>query len=212
MTAIAANTIRLACDYTAVDDMVDANTNRTPVGWRSLPLNVQFALFAGTTIVDSLANVESVTLRVKDADTPEGMAYLSETLAAASLTACTSEAWTAGTGQHGIIPLSAEDMALPAARYWAALYALLTDGTEIKVGKFVLDLRASGVTTPGSTTAYLTSAQADARYLRLNLPGATFRASADGKHLYLWSTLNNAWREFHLDADDGFALGAPVEP
>lgn len=210
MTAIGRNTIRLKLDPTSSDDLVDAFTGASPIALRGLPLDVQFALYWHDTIADALSNISSITLLVKDKDTPEALSYISETLAAASLAACTAEQWTSGIGQHGTIEVSGADLDLPAAIYWTSVNALLTNGDTVRLAKGSLDLRVSGVA-GADGAAFLTAAQGDARYMQLNLAGATFRASADGKHLYLWSQQHNAWREFFLDADDGFALGDPTE-
>lgn len=211
MTQLSANTARLKCDFTSVNDLVDANTSRSPIAWRSLGLNVQFAMYDGDDIVDSFANIDSVTLLVKDKDTPDALAYISETIDAAELTACTAEQWVAGTGQHGVIAIDAADLGLPAATYWFGITALLLDGTTVKLGKGVLDLRTSGVSGSGGS-AFLTTAQGDLRYVP-QTPTAALGIPHRWHATYGWLVQDLAtgnWHTWSVNAG-GFALGPAVE-
>jgi hypothetical protein len=193
MTTLAANIVRLKCDYTSVDDLVDANTGKSPEAWRSLGLNVQFALYAGEdTIVDDLSNIDSITVVVKDKDTPDALAYISETLDGASLGACTDPHWEDGSDEHGTIAIAAADMDLPAATYWISVTALLDDGTTLLLGKGSLKIKTSGVGASGGS-AYLTQAQGDARYLRRNIANGSFRTDANGQHIQLYNADTAKW-------------------
>jgi len=84
---------------------------------------------SGTPLV--LANVQSMTLRIRESRTAEGI--LAESTASSITSTVTPASWSAGTHQHALFDLSAAQMNLldgstEKAKLWITIQALIDDG------------------------------------------------------------------------------------
>ncbi len=179
MTTLSRRRIRLAADAARLDAPCDALTNFTPAFYRGNDLQVEFALFSGSTLLD-VSNITSVTLEIKNSDElhtppePSAEVLMTKTLTAANLnTALAAADWNAGTAQHGAFTFTAAQANIAAGHKWLVLWALTSDdpGRVITVAAgpvSVLEDGASGsISEPPETgDLYYTSTQSDARYLQ----------------------------------------------
>jgi len=207
------HSIRLALDMTSRTSVVDANTADAPEVWRGTDLDVQLGLFNGTpatgTWLDSVANITSITLEIKDNANRAALAFVTETITAADLDAGASYAdWASDDDEHGSITLSDDDLGLPAGEYWLVISAILTDGTVLTLGTCVLTISEDGANTGGGTgTGFLTTAQGDARYpLITPTDGSGYRFKA-AEGLQLQDRITDLWHTIYIE-NGAIAIGA----
>jgi len=196
MTTLSRCRIRLAGDLANQDSLVDALTNESAVVYRGVVAQAEIGLFNDVAIVDSLAGIESLTLEIRPLSNPTAAAYVTKTVLATALTACTQPAWTAGTGQHALINLSEEDTNLPAQGgdlvYHLVLGAVITAG-PVTLGTGVLTIREDGIGSTGDANpVYYTPGQSDARYVQRTPAVGGWRMGADGWPEYYFP--DNTWR------------------
>lgn len=101
--------LRFACNSRSHNLVTDKLTGSAAIIWRGVPVDVEFALFVDTTLVDDKANLSAVYFELHA--TPRSTAPLvQKTLTAADLDMTISEAnWTDGTKQHGTFALAHAD-------------------------------------------------------------------------------------------------------
>lgn len=188
--------VRIAVDLVQRSIIVDALTSESPVLYRGNIGQFELGLFNNEAIVDDLTGIESLTVEIRSRINPEAPAYLTKTIEAASLTACTEEHWDDGTEQHALIQISDAETDLPAqgdsVEYWLAVGAVLTDG-PVTLGKGILKILEDGIGGASGSGAYPTFAEADARYMRRGIANGSFRTDANGQHIQLFNADTGLW-------------------
>lgn len=133
--------LRFACNSRSHSLVTDKLTSNAAIIWRGVPVDVEFALFVDTTIVDDKTNLSAVYFEIHA--TPRSSAPLiQKTIAAADLDMTISEAnWNDGSKEHGTFALAHADTQVDFANatdekrtlFWV-IHALTTDGKYITCG------------------------------------------------------------------------------
>jgi hypothetical protein len=214
--------IRLPFDLSGRSQTLDAITSGAPIGWRGNDIQFEVGLFWGEdldTLVD-LANIESLTLEIRDRPTRVGTIYASVTVEAGDLDGTlTVETWEDGTKQHALFALTHEETnwsqgAALEGVYFLVLSCITTDDPlrQFTLGYSLFKLWEDGVGEGAPVTeppvVYLSGDECDARFLRRRMPFGSFRASGDGKHLQLYNPTTGKWHTLGCDGPEGAV--APV--
>lgn len=133
--------VRFACNSRSHALVTDKLTANAAIIWRGVPVDVEFALFVDTTIVDDKSNLSAVYFELHA--TPRSSAPLiQKTLTASELDMTISEAnWTDGSKEHGTFSLAHADTQVDFSNstdekrtlFWV-IHALTTDNKYITCG------------------------------------------------------------------------------
>jgi len=209
MTQIGRPSVRLKCDPTAWNGIVDKRTQKSPIVPRGTDVDIQLGLYTGDVWVDDVSDIGSITVALKDNSNRAGVPYITETIESAdvSVPAGGESDWTDDADQHAAVTLTDEDTNLPAAQYWLVVSIIRTNGDQVTIGAGVLEIREDGDT--GSTASGgLTVAQGDARYLQRGHAQASWRVQTEGgdQFLQLYNPTTAKWHTFYPDGDEGSVL------
>lgn len=145
--------LRFKLDSASETQLADVYSGiNTPGIWRAMELNVEIGLYqgGGAAIVDSFANLVSITCAIKNAKNLKGAAIVSKTLPVASLAVITDAHWLDLSAQTGTFCFSRFDIALPLPdeadtdSFVMVFTAILTDGSKIVLGFTKLVCTESG--------------------------------------------------------------------
>ena len=161
MPTISEPAIRLFGGFTQ-DQLIDLLTSAAPSLWRGTDVVFQIGLGQGG--IQSVANIQSLTLEVKDLTNKIGAPLVTKTVTSFDDTT-TQETWDAGTAQHALIALTNEDTSIPAGTYWLVLSVVTTDNPAkiYTAGGTILAVTEDGAQ-GGGDAPYFTQSQSDARY------------------------------------------------
>ena len=153
--------IRLFGGFTQ-EQLIDLQTSAAPSLWRGTDVVFQIGLGQGG--IQSVANIQSLTMEIKDLTNRIGAPLVSKTVTAFDNTT-TQATWDAGTQQHAVVPLSNEDTSIPAGTYWLVLSVVTTDNPAkiYTAGGAILAIAEDGAQ-GGGAAPYFTQGQSDARY------------------------------------------------
>lgn len=190
--------------------LVQAGTQDTIETVRGNATVFQFGFFDTAGEILSLADVESLNLKLQPSRLPGGDVLADQTLAAAELDLTTdAESWEAGTKQHAEFEFTNAEMNLDPGvavkEFWLVLTAVMSDGSEVTLGGGGLliheDNNAAADPPPENAGTAITLEQADARYAALDdafdaaqLASVTHAATsketpADADELPLWDSV-----------------------
>ncbi len=143
--------LRFQLDSASESDLSDIiSSGTTPHIWRAVETNIEFALYQGGVIVDSLANIASITCEVRRATRLKSVPAPSKTILVGALAACAANVWLDGSNQFGIFKFTKGEMALPlddestTQTYVFTFTVYFTDGTDAIVGKAVVSVEEGG--------------------------------------------------------------------
>jgi len=161
MPTISEPAIRLFGGFTQ-DQLIDLLTSAAPSLWRGTDVVFQIGLGQGG--IQSVANIQSLTLEVKELTNKIGAPLVTKTVTSFDDTT-TQETWNAGTAQHALIALTNEDTSIPAGTYWLVLSVVTTDNPAriYTAGGTILAVTEDGAQ-GGGDAPYFTQGQSDARY------------------------------------------------
>src|SRR5690348_14964470 len=109
MPQLTRSRIRLACDARSKTQIKDTFTGASPDGWNSNDTQIEIGIFDAGSLVTDIANIESLTVAINDANDRKTAVVAPITVPAASLDGTvTAETWADGTKQHALIPLTNE--------------------------------------------------------------------------------------------------------
>lgn len=143
-TALRPCRVRLSCNVDSHAAVVDALTTNAAITWRGVPVNVEFVIRVGSTLISSITGTYGTIDKVyfdlcaKRSTAP----IFSKELAASTLVFTVTDAtWLDGTAQHGTFALTAADMQVDMTGvtdnkrilYWV-LHVVMVGGTPITVG------------------------------------------------------------------------------
>jgi len=100
--------IRLACDTTSKENVLDLNTAAEPEAWWARDLTLQVGVFAGAAMLD-VSDLQSVTVDLKDPSNLDGAPLVTKTITAFDNTT-TLASWQAGMQQHFSVAFTADDL------------------------------------------------------------------------------------------------------
>lgn len=153
----------------------DVGTNQTVETYRGNATTFQFTAFDTADAVIDLADVQSVTMRIRASRTYGSTVLAEQTLAAEDLDLTTdSESWADKTKQHMEFIFTNSEMNLdPGAEkksLWLAVTAFLTDGSEVTLGAntitFWEDNNAAADPPPENLGTAITLEEGDARWVK----------------------------------------------
>lgn len=133
--------LRFACNSRSHNLVVDKLTSNAAIIWRGVPVDVEFALFVDSTIVDDKSNLTAVYFELH-ANPRSTAPLVQKTLTAAELDMTISEAnWNDGSKEHGTFALAHADTQVDFTGatdekrnlFWV-IHALTTDGKYITCG------------------------------------------------------------------------------
>ncbi len=153
--------IRLFGGFTQ-DQLIDLLTSAAPSLWRGTDVVFQIGLGQGG--IQSVANIQSLTLEIKELTNKIGAPLVSKTVTSFD-DSTTQETWNAGTAQHALIPLTNVETSVPAGTYWLVLSVVTTDSPAriYTAGAAILAIAEDGAQ-GGGNAPYFTQGQSDARY------------------------------------------------
>jgi hypothetical protein len=194
MSTISRRRIRIALDAGKATNYkhLDATTAQNPQHWRGNDLQVELAVYFGSTLQD-IANLASITLEVKAANAAAAdAALMSKTVAAVDLdNTLDASTWAAGTKQHALVVFTGTETNIPATTYWLVVSALTNDSPAraitLGVADFIIAEDRTGDTTVPQVlagTAY-TQAEADARYVQQHADQASMRWKSGRWQMYI---------------------------
>jgi len=127
--------ISLVCNTTSKDNVLDQATSAEPEAWWAADLTIRASLFSddGVTILD-VSDLQSATLSLKDPSNLDGSPLYQATIGSFDNTT-TAASWNAGTNQHCLFTIPADDLS----------FGGLTNGQRL------LRLSVSAITTGGKT-------------------------------------------------------------
>lgn len=208
--------VRVIVDLDKREPLMDVATGATPRIWRGESVQVEVLFRYLGVVLDDFSNVASMTLDVLAA-TRTGSVLMSQTIAGEELTACSEEAFSAGTGQHAAFVFSGTLTALDLVgqterEFWMVVSGVTNDVPAEPVtyggGQFVVEEDGAGSTTPPDPVVnYLTSAQSDARYAMREEADANWRWRAGGWQVWDWDL--NKWRPVYCRSG-ALLTGDPV--
>lgn len=133
--------LRFACNSRSHNLVVDKLTSAAAIIWRGVPVDVEFALFVDSTLVDDKSNLSKVYFELHA--TPRSSAPLiQKELDVSDLDVTISaEEWNNNTDQHGTFELAHADTQVDFSNatdekrtlFWV-IHALTTDGKYITCG------------------------------------------------------------------------------
>jgi len=206
MPALTANVLRLICHADRPDRVLDQRTGNAPVMLKAFTYAVQLGVFLDGTLLDSVANWQSVTLEVRAvaAGVPTGDALITKTVSTGFAVPSLSD-WNDKLAQHAALSLSADDTAIEPADLWIAVHVLTTAGEKffLAYGNFKVIESGQTGTPQDNADAFYTMAESDERYAPIAPTDGAFRVSPDGKFIQLKDSVTLKWRSMWL------ASGAP---
>ncbi|GEM_PF-4984660 len=157
--------IRLFGGFTQ-EQLIDLATSAAPSIWRGTDVVFQIGLGQGG--IQSVANVQSLTLEIKELANKIGAPLVSKTVSTFDDTT-TQATWDSGARQHALIALTNEDTSIPAGTYWLVLSVVTTDDPAkiYTAGGAILAVVEDGAQ-GGGAAPYFTTGQSDARYALKN--------------------------------------------
>lgn len=181
MSSITTRRLRLAADLFSFAGPSDKRSGTTPQLWLSNDYSIELACFYGapsiTTMVDSLANITSMTLALKALENGGAPAASATPLLSATVSsfndACTYADWAADTDEQVVFTLSADEMTQTAGDVWLVVSAATAAGKVVTVLAGKVTLKEDGYNSAGTAPVVdgsaWTKAEADARYPRAAL-------------------------------------------
>lgn len=205
--------IRFKVDAADHSSLKDLFTAATPEHWRGTDLQIELGVFFNT-VLQSVANLNSLTIQLKDASLKTGPALVSKTLSAGDLDNTLDQTtWDNGTKQHALIAFTKEETDLVLGgdekAFWVVISAITTDvpAQQFTIGVTSLRMREDGdVGAPNPAGTAFTQAQSDARYLQFGFPGLVFFGECADE------TIFGYWRAQQDSQVIGMQLSAQESP
>lgn len=205
MAQLARRRIRLqvdaAKDNSLDNQVLDVYTQASPTLPRGNDVQFEIGIFHDD-VLQSVANLDSLTLNVVADDDRDGTPVMTKTLSAGELDdTLAAGTWSDGTKQHALLAFTAQETNLDMsganeATYWLAIGVVTTDGSIITIGWSKLVVWEDGINADGPAPTlepiYYTADQCDARFLQRNADGAGWRWGSDGWPEYYFPDGN--WR------------------
>jgi hypothetical protein len=175
--------IRLAADTTSKEKVLDLNTSAEPQAWWARDLIIQAGVFAGQTLLD-VSDLQSVSVMLKDPSNLDGAALVTQTITSFDNTT-TQAAWTAGTQQHFVASIAADQLSFPltnsARLVHLVITAITTGGKTGTICVGTINIIDDGGNSPSDNPANaITVSQAQAMCAALAWSGATMALSSGG--------------------------------
>jgi hypothetical protein len=184
MPTFTTQVIRIACDITSKENVLDLNTSAEPQAWWARDLTVQAGVFSGQALLD-VSDLQSVTINIKDASNLDGTPLVSKTVTAFDNTT-TGATWQAGTQQHFSVAFTADDLSFGGLTngqrlVHLSLVAVTTGGQTGTLCVGQLNIIDDGGNSPSSNPVNaITVAQAQAMVAALGFANALISPAAAG--------------------------------
>jgi hypothetical protein len=210
MSQVSRRVIRIECDFAKATSfrLKDKLTSNTPELWRGNDVQFELAILKNATLIDSVANLASLTVDIKSASDKTGAALATKTIT--SFSVITQANWDDGTAQNALVTFTAAEMNFAAGTHWIAVSVETNDspGRSVTLGcsDFILTEDGAGTTDQAQVNDGLayTKDQADARYQQRWADGASIQFK-DGQHPYLYCADNTLWYPLVVRLVDGTA-------
>jgi len=215
MSTLQRKRIRLKVDASKPtnEQIKDVYTNAAPELWRGNDVQFEIGVFFNDAL-QSVSNLASVTLEVKNDNERTGAPVMTKTVPAGELNdALTSETWDDGTQQHALITFNGTETNINLSNsnektFWLAVSVITTDspGRHITLGATLLKIVEDGTgvagTPPENLQNYYPKDVCDALYMRKHADGASIRFK-DGQHACIYETSTDKWYPLVVNIIDG---------
>ncbi len=188
------------------DDAIRTVENRTPVGYRNSDLRLRLGIFDGDT-VHTLANIDSITVEVRDHSNPNAAAYFTVTVDDPDFGTITDlAAFTAKTESHATVDITDTQMNLELGgkerNFLIYVKAVTTDAEakNLTLGETTFKVKESGTSGPGGAN-YYTSEEADARFMQKTPANGSWRikTSGDEQYFQMYNPTTGLWHTMYPD-------------
>jgi hypothetical protein len=134
--------IRLPLNPLSHVDAVCLVQGNTPLIWRGIDLDIEVALYQGTTFIDSLTGIVKVICEIYPHNDRASAPYIQKEILVAAMDAtCTSATWGDGTKEHATFTLTNSETNFNFAtavdnkkKFWMVFYAEMTGGIYVTLG------------------------------------------------------------------------------
>jgi hypothetical protein len=175
--------ISLACNTTSKHNVLDMATAAEPEAWWAADLAIRASLFCddGVTILD-VSDLQSATLSLKNPINLDGSPLFQSTITAFDNTTTTAS-WNAGTNQHFLFAIPADNLSFGGLTNGQRLLhlsisAITAGGKTGVIAVGTLNIIDAGDESPDSNPVNaITITQADARYIQTANLAAAFIAA-----------------------------------
>jgi hypothetical protein len=192
--------IRLLCDLSNPNLVLEQRTGLPPVIVRGSPTVFQIALALDRLVCDGVAALaESISIEVRASADPTEEPLMSKSITSVAINdALTQSEWAAKTAQHAAFEFTAAECNIEAGEKWLTVWFVKENGDAVPCAFGKIKVTEDGAGDPGDPDVldsdYYTRAEADARYARQAITDGAFRVSADGKFIQLKDSGDGLWR------------------
>jgi len=157
MTTLSTHIIRLACDASSKDPVLEKLTGQTPFFYKGEDVTFQIGLFNRGSLLDT-TGITAVAVEINDG---------TDTLAAlntSTIASVTGATWLNDSEQHAVLSLTNALSGIEAGEYRLLIYAT-TSTTTVIMGSSTICVQASTLDgTPDVVDNYYTKTETDGRY------------------------------------------------